>query len=89
MFESVTEVKKREGLAGFVDSVVDTLLSWWWRIAFYGFALVWILLQPTFERESEHFGWGFLPRIASLFIVPIILGALDTDSRPPLGLPTR
>lgn len=47
-----------------------------WRIAFYGFALLWIFLQPTFVRASEHFGPGLLPLMASWFIVPLILAAL-------------
>jgi len=30
-----------------------------WRITFYSFAVLWILLQLAFVRESSRFGWGF------------------------------
>jgi hypothetical protein len=60
-------------------SVGDSVRLSGWRIAFYGFALLWMLLQPTFVRESSHFGWGFFPRMASLVLVPVILVALGGD----------
>lgn len=49
------------------------------RIGFYVFSFVWIALVPVFNQQASHFGWGFFPMLASIFVVPVILFGLAGD----------
>jgi hypothetical protein len=49
------------------------------RVGFYALTCLWIALQPVFAEESAHFGWGFFPMLASIVVVPVLLGALIVD----------
>jgi hypothetical protein len=42
------------------------------RIIIYSLMLVWLLLVPVFSDQSSHFGWGFIPGLISLLLVPCI-----------------
>jgi hypothetical protein len=49
------------------------------RKSFYLAALTWLVLLPVFGTNSEHFGWGFFPLIASIVVVPLVTLALLAD----------
>lgn len=42
-----------------------------YRIAFYCMATAWLLMLPTFGANASHFGWGFFPMLASIFVIPV------------------
>jgi hypothetical protein len=49
------------------------------RKVFYLAASTWLVLLPVFGANSEHFGWGFFPLIASIVVVPLVTLALLAD----------
>lgn len=48
-------------------------------LLFYGFSIVWCLLLPSFDHNAAHYGWGFLPLMLSIFLVPALLVGLLVD----------
>jgi len=50
------------------------------RACFYAFAFVFLLLQPVFADNAPHFGWGFFPMVASIYMLPLFAAGLFADT---------
>lgn len=42
------------------------------RIIIYSLILGWLLLIPIFEAQSRNFGWGFMPGLISVLLIPCV-----------------
>lgn len=40
---------------------------------YYGFIFATLFLTPIFLRNISHFGWGFIPSLISMFLIPIFI----------------
>lgn len=36
------------------------------------FEAIWAGMLPYFEKEADHFGWGFLPMVGSIVLLPLL-----------------
>lgn len=40
------------------------------RKIIYSAILAWLILLPVFQENSTHFGWGFMPIMLSILLLP-------------------
>jgi len=40
------------------------------QVIYYIFIIVWLILMPIFKANISHFGWGVIPLLLSIILIP-------------------